>query len=253
MSKNETKNRAIIIQARTGSTRLPRKMLLPLNGETVLEFLLNRLQHVPFIDQLIVATTVQTDDDDIETIGERLQVPVFRGATQDVLDRFYQTVQRFHVDVIVRICGDNIFMETSEITRLLRLQADGHYDYLVNTLLDKTPLILTGTGLAVEVFTRQALEKLMAQNLDDYHKEHVTPFFYEHPELFQIAFSPVPFEIFNDMRLTLDTKEDFEHIKKIHHALHPNLRYRDIMLYLKNDTDMLAKMQAITRQQKKGR
>jgi len=224
-----------------------------LNGEIVLEFLINRLFQVPLVDQLIVATTENKDDDAIELIGERLRVPVFRGATHDVLDRFYQTAQRFHVDVIVRVCGDNIFLEPSEITRLLRLQADGRYDYLANALPDKTPLVLTGTGLAIEVFTRQALEKVLAQKPDDYHKEHVTPFFYEHPELFQIACSPVPFEILNDMRLTLDTKEDFENLKKIYQALYPNLRYHDIMLYLKNNAEMLANMQAITRQQKKGR
>lgn len=246
-------NKAIIVQARLGSTRLPKKMILKLNGDSVLEFLLKRLQPIASAPEIILATTKLEEDDVLESIAHEMGISVFRGSTDNVLERFYQAAVKFKIDVIVRICGDNIFVETSEISRLLKLQHEHHYDYIANALPDGTPLILTGTGLAVEVFTRQALQDVLSQKLDKYHREHVTPFFYENPKLFRLTFSPTPFEILNDLRLTLDTPADLSNIKQIYQALAPEINLPSITAYLKNNPDLIKCMREISCQQLKGR
>ena len=221
----------IIIQARLGSTRLPQKMMLKLNSQAIIEYLLNRLQDTAFVDEVIVATTRDEQDDRLGQFVKNLGFPVFRGSTRNVLDRFYHAAKTHRLDIIVRICGDNPFLESAEISRLISILKTQDYDYVANCLPDGTHLILTGTGMAVEVFTLNALEKIMQSNPDEYHQEHVTPYFYENPGEFNIHFSPVPFELEKEVRLTIQR----------------------IMDYLKNHPTMLRSMSEIAQQQQKGR
>lgn len=246
-------NASIIVQARMGSTRLTQKMALRLNGVSVLEFLLQRLKEVKEASQIVLATTKEPEDDILEEIAKKVKVPVYRGSTNNVLERFYFAAQRYGVDTIVRVCGDNIFLEITEISRLLKIQEKQNFDYLSNALPDNTNLILTGTGLAVEVFTQQALTKALQGKLDKYHKEHVTPYFYENPDLFNIHLSPVPFPLFPEMRLTLDLPVDFENLLEIYKAIGADINIYSINNFLKNNHSMLHKMMKISEQQKKGR
>jgi spore coat polysaccharide biosynthesis protein SpsF len=243
----------IIMQARLGSTRLPQKMLLPLNSQTVIEFLLNRLRNTNRVDELIVATTTESEDDRLEQYVKNLSVSVSRGSTWNVLDRFYQAAQLFQLDIIVRICADNPFLEPSEISRLIALIKEHRYDYLANCLQDGTHLILTGTGMAVEVFTMSALQKMIKRDLDQYHREHVTPYFYENPQEFNIHFSPVPFNLEKEVRLTLDLSEDYSIIKEIYEELSPNISIQRIIKYLTQNPKLFRKMKEIAQQQIKGR
>lgn len=243
----------IIMQARLGSTRLPQKMLLNLGANTVIEFLLNRLRNAHLVDELIVATTEEAEDDRLEQYVKNSGVSVSRGSTWNVLDRFYQAAQSFQLDIIVRICADNPFLEPSEISRLIALIKEYRYDYLANCLQDGTHLILTGTGMAVEVFTMSALQKMIKSDLDQYHREHVTPYFYEHPQEFNIHFSPIPFDLEKDARLTLDLPEDYSNIKEIYVALKPDISIQRIMQYLTQNPLLFGKMKVIAQQQKKGR
>ena len=244
---------AIIVQARTGSTRLPQKMTLEFGGVTVLEFILQRLKNVDEVGQVILATTVDAGDDILEKIAGKMQIPVYRGSVNNVLDRFYQTAVKYDVDIIIRICADNIFLEISEFPRLLKLMQVEKYDYLANSLLDGKNLILTGTGLAVEMISFDAISKLVESNIDNYHREHVTPYFYENADKFNIHLSPVPFAVNKDMRLTLDLAEDYENLQIIYSSIVPDINITAINHYLENNPSMLETMRNISLQQKKGR
>jgi spore coat polysaccharide biosynthesis protein SpsF len=244
---------AIIVQARLGSTRLPQKMLLKFNGTTALEFLLKRLQDVPLVDELILATTDLEEDDPLVSIARKMEVAVLRGSANDVLKRYHDAVTQFEVDTIVRICGDNILLEPSEISRLIEMQilSEFRYDYMANAMKDRTPLILTGIGLAVEVFTRGAMERMLTYQINAYHREHVTPFFYQNPHLFNLHITPVPFEILPDMRLTLDVWQDFENLGELCKTLKPPISIHKIMAFLEQNPALLGKMKEISKHHKK--
>lgn len=244
---------AVIVQARLGSSRLPRKMLLKLNGVTLIEFVLQRLQQASCVDRIIVATTDSPEDDMLESAVIATGCSVFRGSVHNVLQRYHGAVEQYHADVIVRICGDNPFLEISEITRLVGLLTAHDYDYVANSLPDGTHLILTGTGLAVEVFSYNAMQKMLAQQLDTYHQEHVTPYFYENPQQFKIHFSPIPFPLNRDIRLTMDIPEDYENIRSIYAELYPDFSIQRVNRFVETHPGMLKKMQHIAEQQKKGR
>lgn len=243
----------VVLQARTGSTRLPRKMLLPLAGVTALEFLLNRLKKLPEPLKIIVATTQEPEDDVLAEIAQKCRVGIYRGDVNDVMQRFWGAAQKYSLDTVIRICGDNVLMETSEISRMIKVFEQSENDYMANSLADGTHLILTGTGLAVEIFRFTALQKAINSPLDNYHKEHVTPYFYENPDRFKISFSPVPFHVHREMRLTMDLAEDYEHIQAILKAIGPNISISEINRYLSEHPDMLKQMSALAERQKKGR
>ncbi|GAB4338309.1 MAG: hypothetical protein Kow0037_22160 [Calditrichia bacterium] len=243
----------VVLQARTGSSRLPKKMLLPIGGVPALEFLLNRLKKLPDAVKIIVATTTEPEDDALAEIAERCGVGIYRGAVNNVMERFWGAAQKYSLDTVIRICGDNVLMEMSEISRMIDIFQQSENDYMANSLPDGTHLILTGTGLAVEIFRFTALQKAINSPLDNYHKEHVTPYFYENPGLFKIAFSPIPFQVYPKMRLTMDLPEDYGHIQAIIEAVGSHITISEINRYLHEHPDMLKEMSAIAERQKKGR
>ena len=93
MAKN-----ALIVQARLGSTRLPQKMLLELNEETVLEILLKKLQNIPLVDEFVLATTDLPEDDPLVSIVHKTKFSLFRGSSTNVLERFYDTALQCYDD-----------------------------------------------------------------------------------------------------------------------------------------------------------
>ncbi len=244
---------AIIVQARAGATRLPNKMFLRLGDQTVLEFLLARLKGVDDIDDIIVATTELPADEAIADIAESMNLHVFRGDSADVLSRFQQAADIYESEIVVRICADNVFLQGSEIRRLVQefRDAGGVLDYLANALPDGTPLIRTGTGLAVEVMSKQALERLKALPLSTFHCEHVTPFLYQNPDLFKLRFSVPPFEIPKDLRLTMDVSEDFDHISSIYRDVDPPYSIAEIVKYLEKHPHIIKAMAEINNRHRK--
>lgn len=246
-------NTGIIIQARVGSSRLPGKMLLPLNDHTVLEYLIERLLGVSQVDNIVLATTDLSEDNPLEDIGESSGIEVYRGESRNVLGRFIAVARRFNIDPLIRICGDNIFIEPTEIERMVTLHKAGGYDYSANALPSGKPLILTGTGLAVEVVSFTSLEEIYLDSPDKYQQEHVTPIFYENPKRFNILLSTIPFQLDPSLRLTLDVEDDFAILKQIYSDLYPNITIQYIQHYLASHPKLIQKMKDIGKEQSKGR
>ena len=96
-----------ILQARVSSSRLPMKVLVPILSRPMLALQIERLRRSKHIDKLVVATSTDPNDDEIEVLAHRERVEIFRGSLEDVLDRFYQGAKRFLPEHVIRLTGDS--------------------------------------------------------------------------------------------------------------------------------------------------
>jgi len=246
-----------IVQARMGSTRLSQKMIRKICGKTLLEHILERLRFCTRVNTFIVATTTLPEDKRIIQIAQQQEVAYFAGSAEDVLTRFLQAAETYQAETIVRICGDNPLIDPKEVDRVVQNFLQTKCDYATNTLDDGTLLILTGLGLAVEVFTLTALKKADEWATDPYYREHVTPYFYEHPEQFDVRFFPIANSLhLKKLRLTVDTEEDFQIVSEIcQHLYVPGsiISMGDVLRYLNDHPYLYEKMEAINKKYRKGR
>jgi len=204
-----------IIQARMGSTRLPGKVMKDLNGATMLERVVNRTRRATMLTRVIVATSTEAADQAVVDLCKELGVPCFRGSESDVLDRYFQAAQSASADNIVRITSDCPLIDPSVIDKTVHEFQKHKPDYASNTLLRRYP-----RGLDTEVFTLTGLERSWREAKDDYQRIHVTPYFYQHPEIFQLL--PVTGEQdFSMHRWTVDAPEDLQFVREIYLRLGP--------------------------------
>lgn len=215
-------NIGIVIQARTGSTRLPNKMKLPFyQGESVLEILLQKLLTKYSTQQIVLATTTANGDDSIEAMGKNANVNVFRGSEQDVLNRFIESANTYGFAKIVRICADNPFLDIDGLWKLTEQFKASDADYLAYALSDGTPTIKTHYGFWAECVTLNALNRVQQATSEKVYHEHVTNYIHSHQDIFSCEFIPIPRDLEQNkkIRLTLDTQEDFDLQKEIYAAL----------------------------------
>ena len=199
-----------IIQGRMGSSRLPGKVLMDLGGETVLGRVVKRSRRSRLTDTTIVATTESNCDDAVVKECRRLGVSCFRGSEEDVLDRYYHAALEYSARLIVRVTSDNPLVDPDLIDEAVMTILKFDADYASN----RSPRIYP-QGLDLEVFTFAALQRAHREARSPYELEHVTPYFYGHPELFQCVGVKRSFD-FSHHRWTLDTQEDLHTIREIY-------------------------------------
>lgn len=206
-----TKNWGIIIQARTGSTRLPNKMLLRFYKENnLLETILDNLIQAFDPSCIIIATTQKTGDDKIEKIAKNHNVTCYRGSEDNVLSRFVEAATIKGWTHIVRVCADNPFLLNASLQELVEGGQQSDADYLAFFFKDDTPSIKTHSGFFAEWVSVDALKKV--SNKTDLHLylEHVTNYIYSTPELFNIHKLEIEEEkLVRKIRLTIDNQKDF--------------------------------------------
>ena len=177
------KNNLCIIQARTGSTRLPGKVLMKVNGKTLLEYEIKRIKQSKKVDKIVVATSTKKNDDKIANLCKKIGVDCFRGSEKNVLDRYYQCSLKYpEYGNIIRISADCPLIDPKVIDKVVTaFEKNKKFEYVSNVLEETFPY-----GLAVEVFSRRAL-LLAAKNAKSaFDKEHVTPYIWRnHPDDFQ--------------------------------------------------------------------
>lgn len=207
----------IIIQARMGSTRLPKKTLKTVGDKPLLSYLIERIKAAKLADQALIATTTNAEDDAIAQACALYQVPVFRGSALDVLDRYYRAAKTFHADAIVRITGDCPLIDPQIIDSVINYyqEHEPQYDYVSNMLHPGYP-----RGMDVEIFSFQALEKIHQAAQAPEEREHVTLYFYEHPDLFSLG-SVESKQDFSKYRFTVDTEKDFQLVSRLLSTLAP--------------------------------
>lgn len=226
-----------IVQARLGSTRLPGKILMDLEGEPVLVHVMNRLGQASALDELVLAIPDQKKDDPLAAFCAERSWPCFRGSENDVLDRYYGAAREAQADAVVRITSDCPLIEPSIVDQVVRefLECQPGADYVSNTLLPRT----FPRGLDTEVMTFAALEKAWREDQDPVTREHVTPYIYRTPGAFVLR-SVKYREDLSAMRWTLDTPEDLEFIRKIYtHFGHDRFPWNEVLELLRAHPDWM--------------
>ncbi|MBO8129792.1 MAG: glycosyltransferase family protein [Peptococcaceae bacterium] len=206
----------IVIQARMGSERLPGKILRPIGGKPLLAHVIDRVRAVPNAETVVVATTHYQRDDVVEGFCRDYGVKCYRGSESNVLDRYIKTAQRYGIKDIVRVTADCPLIDPLLIQTAISVHFKEKADF---TRGPSQELIPRGLGAAV-VKTSVLRKVAYEMPLEPYHKEHVTIFIKEHPELFKIAQYDVPSTYYRPYRLTVDTEEDLELIQKIYAKLY---------------------------------
>ncbi len=204
-------NVVAIVQARMGSTRLPGKVMIELAGEPMLVRCVNRTRRAQVLDEVVVATTTLAADDAIARLCDQHGWPCFRGAQDDVLDRYYQAAKAHQADIVVRITSDCPLIDPEIVCQVVdQFLALGHKaDYAYNVL----PHGEDPRGLDVEVLRFEVLEQIWRIDDNPARREHVTAYISQHPELFRSH--PVVVDL-PPIRWTVDTPEDLQLVSNIY-------------------------------------
>lgn len=203
-----------IIQARVGATRLPNKVLLDLEGKTVLERVVERARSSRLIEDAVVATTVKKEDLKIVNLCSSKGIRVYAGSEGDVLDRYFQAARLLGAGHIIRITADCPLIDSKVIDRGIGLHLSRKADFTCNTIKPTFP-----DGEDVEIFTFEAITAAWKNAKLSSEREHVTPYIKKHPEVFKL----INFEHTEDLSLkrwTLDEKSDYRFIKLIYNKLY---------------------------------
>lgn len=184
----------------------------------MIAFLIERLRHVNSANTIVMATTTNPLDDKLEEFCKIEKLSCFRGSEEDVLDRFYQCAKEYQADVIVRVTADCPLIDPAVVDEAVYhfLAEYPRYDFVSNVEKRTYP-----RGMDVEVFSFNSLQKAAKEaNLPE-EREHVTPYFYRHPELFHLG--SIAGEIDNSrFRWTVDTEDDFRLISLILQNIYPS-------------------------------
>lgn len=210
----------IIVQARRGSTRLPDKVLLPVLGRPILELMLERLMQSRYADHILVATTINKEDDAILELCRRVGVAVFRGHPTDLLDRHYQAALLVSADAVVKIPSDCPLIDPIVVDRVIDqfVNHPGQFDYVSNLHPATYP-----DGNDVEVMSFAALERAWRESSLALEREHTTPYIWENLDQFKMNNVTWDRQLDFSMshRWTLDYFEDYLFIRSVFEALYP--------------------------------
>ncbi|MFH0875131.1 MAG: glycosyltransferase family protein [archaeon] len=219
-----------IVQIRLGSTRLPKKVLLKISGKHVFALVLDRIKKIKSIDKIIVATTTETEDNElVEEIKKYDKfMAIYRGSKNDVLDRYYHAAKENNADVVVRLTGDNTLYDPDVSELIINKFLENNLDYCSNSIIRTFPV-----GLDTEVFSFNSLEKAWKNAKTQYEREHVTPYL-KNSKIFNIMNVTNPIDLSN-LRFTLDYPQDLEFIKKVYEAFYPRTIFllSEILVLLK--------------------
>ena len=202
------------IQARMGSTRLPDKVLRNIVGKPMLALQIERIRQSILIDEVIIATTTQPQDDAIEDLAGEIGVSCFRGSEDDVIRSIVETLKAYNVDINVEFMGDNPIPDPMLVDSIIGfyLKNVDKYDYVTNALKTTYP-----PGAEVFAYPSRVLFDAELRITDPALREHVGIHIYQHPERYRICNLEAPSWLhYPDIHLEVDTREDFEMISAIY-------------------------------------
>lgn len=230
----------IIVQARTGSLRLPGKVLLPLAGKTLLERMMERILASHEADGAVIATTIEQEDDPIVDLCLDNRFHIFRGHPTDLLDRHYKTAKEYGADIVVKIPSDCPLIDPAVIDKVIRFYKDNTYDYVSNLHPATYP-----DGNDVEVMSMKALREMWLNAAKDYEREHTTPYLWENCERYRIG--NVEWETGKNYsmshRFSIDYRLDYEFIRSVYDELYtpknPIFSLYDILALLEQRPELM--------------
>lgn len=227
----------IIIQARMSSSRLPGKVLLPLQGKSLLVRMVERVSQTRYMVNIVVATSTHKDDDAIVQECIANNITYFRGSMDNLLERHYEAAKAHQADIVLKIPSDCPLIDPRFIDEALDLFCEKarQYDYVSNLHPASYP-----DGNDVEIMSMTCLEKVNQEATNTWELEHTTPYIWEHPELFKIGnvswSTGLDFSMSH--RFTIDYPEDYQMIKCVFDKLFRtkrNFSCNDILQLLENE------------------
>ena len=224
-----------ILQARMGSRRLPGKVLADLGGVPMLVRQIERIRRSRRLDRLVLATSTDAADDPLAEVAADIDLPVYRGAVDDVLDRVRGAAERGGATNVVRLTGDCPLTDPAVIDACIALHQSGDHDYTSNVHPPTWP-----DGLDVEVCTRAALEQAWQEAREQAEREHVTPFLHQRPERFCLA-NLTADQDYSAWRWTVDEPEDLAFVRAVYAALHaqvPDFGMADVLDLLHREPEL---------------
>ena len=233
----------VIVEARSKSKRFPNKVLKKIGNKKVLEIMIDRLKNIEGINDIIVATTRNKEDEEMIKIAKKKNVKFYKGSENDVLKRVLLAAKKFKTDVIVEITGDNILVDYKISTDVIKfyLKNKTKYDFVSNDIeiylnnrKSNGPL-----GFSTKVFSTKILSKIDKLAKHPIDREHVANYIVKNYKKFRIKNVNLPkFLKKENFRLTMDYKEDYEVIKKVYNNLYSknkNFTAIDIVSYFKKN------------------
>tara|TARA_B000000557_G_scaffold57708_1_gene44742 strand:+ start:63 stop:1034 length:972 start_codon:yes stop_codon:yes gene_type:complete len=228
-----------VVQARMGSTRLPGKVLMDLAGDTVVGRILQRLDACMALDDSLVATTSQPEEqpliDHLQSRGRK--VWVYAGDENDLVGRYLTAADHFDAEIIVIVCGDCPLLHPPSIDRMVEhLRTNPELDHVGFS----TPSIEGG----VAVVHKRALERIVREGATGNYREHSTLYIHEHSDRFKMGGVPAE-PIFQDIehRLWLDTAADLEFLRTVYRRFLPThgiVSLPDVVCALKAEPELRA-------------
>ncbi len=205
-----------IVQARTGSSRFPNKMLADFNGYPLLRWVLERTSRSKGIDATVLATSNLKRDDILAEMAADMGIPVFRGDEEDVLGRFVGAANLMKAATVVRICADRPLIAPEMIDIAIEAYKNAKPDYAYNHIPgngQRPPY-----GLGAEVLSAALLKKLDELSSEAHQREHVTYYMWDHPKDFSVLAVDCPQACDTgdkDMHFDVDTEADLERLKRL--------------------------------------
>lgn len=196
-------------------------MNLPFNSEnTVLDNVIKRLKKSELINNIIIASTINENDKILEKTAEKNNIDIFFGSEENVLERFYFTAKKYKSDILIRITSDCPCIDYEIIDKMIEYHIEKKSDYTTNALKRTFP-----HGLDVEIFNFNVLEEAYNNASQIYELEHVTPYIYKtNPDKFKINHYVLN-EDYSNIRITLDTKEDYNLLCLVYDYLYEKNNY----------------------------
>jgi len=219
-----------IIQARMDSSRLPGKVIMPILKKPLLAHIIERIMLSNYIRNIIIATTEDSVSEIRSALSNYKNVKYFIGSKNNVLERYFQAARQYESEIVVRATGDNPLVCPEFLDKAIEIHCEAEADL--------THFLGIPLGTGVEVIGKNALNLSYKSTRHPYDQEHVTPFIYKNRDSFKVM-EPLPPDIYYapEIRVTVDTPEDFKRVKKIFEffSYKKYISMEDIINYHKKD------------------
>ena len=245
LNKKLTEDMIIIIQARTGSTRLPNKVLLPFyKNKNILDIICERLSKNKYYIPVCINTTNNSNDDNLyNKYKDSTDILCYRGDENNVLSRFIDCAEYFNKKTIIRVCSDNPFISLKYMEYLIDTYLKNNKDYISYSIDGEKCCMKSHIGIFSEIVSLNSLKSVITETKEKHFLENVTEYVYENTDKFLVKLINENFSssIINNIRLTLDNKEDFDNLTKIYKSLHikEDIDFYQILNYLHENKHLL--------------
>lgn len=227
----------VIIQAHMASTRLPAKVMKKIKDKEVLLHVYERCLEAKKVDKVVIATSTNKENDKIEDFCKKYNIECFRGAENDVLDRYYKCAKLYNPDMIIRVTSDCPLLEPKLIDYWISNMEKDKIEFI-----EEEKELYTGFGL--DIFSMEALEKMKKFSTIDKQKEHVIGYYLDNVKEFTRKKYPLKEDLkylYRPYRLTVDTLEDFNLINMLYEKFHKNnfVDLKEVMTFIDENKEVL--------------